>query len=116
MQPGNRHQVTGALNQSLSAWEHRIFQVFFFFFRVYLLLAVLGLRCSGWASSSCGKRGFSSLQREVSRCGDFSCCGAQALGILASVVAARWLSDSEARGIFPDQGLNPGPLQWQADS
>ena len=31
MQPGNRHLVTGALNYSLSAWEHRIFQVFFFF-------------------------------------------------------------------------------------
>ena len=33
-----------------------------------------------------------------------------------SVVAAHGLSCSAARGILPDQGLNPCPLHWQADS
>ena len=58
------------------------------------------LRCGVWAS----------------HCGGFSCCGAQALGARASVVVAQGLSCSAACGIFPDQGLNPCPLHWQADS
>ena len=33
-----------------------------------------------------------------------------------SVVVAHGLSCSAARGIFPDQGSNPCPLHWQADS
>ena len=33
-----------------------------------------------------------------------------------SVVAAHGPSCSVACGIFPDQGLNPCPLHWQADS
>ena len=34
----------------------------------------------------------------------------------ASVVVANGLSCSVASGIFPDQELNPCPLQWQVDS
>ena len=61
----------------------------------------------------------------ASHCGGFSCCGAQALGARASVVAARGLSSCGSRalecrlsscGIFPDQGSNPCPLHWQVDS
>ena len=33
-----------------------------------------------------------------------------------SVVVAHGPSRSAARGIFPDQGSNPCPLHWQADS
>ena len=33
-----------------------------------------------------------------------------------SAVVAHGLSCSAARGIFPDQGSNPCPLHWQADS
>ena len=33
-----------------------------------------------------------------------------------SVFVAHGLSRSAACGIFPDQGLNPCPLHWQADS
>ena len=33
-----------------------------------------------------------------------------------SVVVAHGLSCSVACGIFPDQGSNPYPLHWQADS
>ena len=34
----------------------------------------------------------------------------------ASVVVAHWLSCSTTCGIFLDQGSNPCPLHWQADS
>ena len=33
-----------------------------------------------------------------------------------SVIVAHWPSCSAACGIFPDQGSNPCPLHWQADS
>ena len=33
-----------------------------------------------------------------------------------SAIVAHGPSRSAARGIFPDQGLNPCPLHWQADS
>ena len=58
----------------------------------------------------------------------FSCCGARALGMRAPVVVARGLqstgsavvvhgpSCSAACGLFPDQGSNPCPLNWQVDS
>ena len=49
----------------------------------YLFLAALGLCCCAWAFSSCGVR--------ASHCSGFSCCGAQALGVRASVVVARGL-------------------------
>ena len=60
--------------------------------------------------------GYSSLQ-----CAGFSLrwllllrsMGARRAG---SVVVGRRLSCSAACGIFPDQGLNPCPLHWQADS
>ena len=32
-----------------------------------------------------------------------------------STAVAHRLSCPQARGIFPDQGLNPGPQHWQAD-
>ena len=71
-------------------------------------MAVLGLRFCARASSSCGKRG--------------------PLPIAASPVAEHRLqmrrlsnrgsgpSCSAACGILPDQGSNPCPLHWQADS
>ena len=37
-------------------------------------------------------------------------------GMWASVVVAHWLSCPAAREIFLDQGSNPCPLHWQADS
>ena len=79
--------------------------------------------CSGFflvSTSSCGVR--------ASHCSGFSCCGAQALGTQASEVAALrlWntgsvavthgLNCSAACGIFPDQGLDPSLLHWQAAS
>ena len=64
----------------------------------------------------------------ASHCRGLSCSGAQALGTRASVVAAHGLqsassvvvahglSCSTACGILLDQGPNPRPLHWQADS
>ena len=52
-----------------------IFFYLFIYLFIYLFLAALGLRCCARASHF----------------GDFSCCGAQALGAQASVVVAHWL-------------------------
>ena len=53
---------------------------------------------------------------QASLCGDFSCCGAPALGAQASVVVAHGLSCPKACGIFPGHRLIPCPLYGQADS
>ena len=65
---------------------------------------------------------------QASHCPGFSCCRAQVLGHMGSVVTAsgtsstgsldvaHWLSCSVACGLFPDQGLSLCPLHWQADS
>ena len=60
---------------------------------IYLFLAALGLRCCTWAFSSCGERGL--LFRcgaWASHCSGFSCGGARALVVWASVVVALELS------------------------
>ena len=101
--------------------------ILFFFFLINLFiyfLAVLGLHCCAWAFSSCGKQGLLFVAVRGLLIAVVSlCCGAQALGMRAAVVVARGLSSvarglscSAACGIFPDQGLNPCPLHWQADS
>ena len=45
-----------------------------------------------------------------------SCCRSTGSRRAGSVVVAHRLSCSAAFGIFPDQGPNPCPLHWQADS
>ena len=95
--------------------------LFFFFKDLFILLidwliAMLGLRFCARAFSSCGKQGHSS-----SRCAGLSLLwplllrstGSRRAG---SVVVVHGPSCSAACGIFPDQGLNPCPLHWQADS
>ena len=76
---------------------------------------------------------FSSCSGQASHCGGFSGCRAWTLGAGMSVVVAcglsshrlwstgslvlaHWLSCFTACGIFPDWGLNPRLLHWQADS
>ena len=90
------------------------FVCLFFVLFIYLFLAVLGLRFCARAFSSCGKRGPLSIMVRGP------------LTIAASLVAehrlqARRLSSCGSRaqllrGILPDQGSNPCPLHWQADS
>ena len=63
-------------------------------------MAVLGLRCCAWAFSSCGAQGLLfHCGVQASHCGGFSCCGAQALGVRASVVVARGLSSCGSRAL-----------------
>jgi len=92
------------------------------FFKICLLyhlfLAVQGLCCCMWAFSNCREQGLLSscgagLLTAVAPLG-----GAWALVLvhMGSGVVAHGLSCSTARGIFPDQGLNPFLLHWQEDS
>ena len=83
---------------------------------IYLFLAVLGLRFCARAFSSCGKQGPLFIG-----CTGLSLSQALLLRSTASrrtgsVVVAHGPSCSAACGIFPDQGSNPCPLHWQADS
>ena len=87
---------------------------FFFFFKylfIYLFMAVLGLRFCARAFSSCGKWGplFIAVRGPLL----LRSTGSRRTG---SVIVAHGPSCSAARGIFPDQGSNPCPLHWQADS
>ena len=80
-------------------------------------MAALGLRCCSQAFSSCDKWGLLFVVVHVLLIAVASLgCGAWALGAWASVVVAHGLSCSVAWGIFPDEGSNPCPLHWQADS
>ena len=84
--------------------------IFFYFWLCWVFVSVLGL------SPVAASGGHSSL-----RCAGLSLSrplllwstGSRRAG---SVVVAHGLSCSAACGIFPDQGSNPCPLHWQADS
>ena len=67
---------------------------------LWLLLRSMGYRC--WGFSSCGTRASVVVAH-----------GPQSTG---SVLVAHEISCCAACGIFPDQGSNPCPLHWQADS
>ena len=69
---------------------------------IYLGLAGLGLCCCAQAFSSCGEQGLLSSGgggAQVSHCGGFSRCKAQALEPVGSVAMAHGLSSSVACGI-----------------
>ena len=102
---------------------HCVFCFFFNFF-IYLFLAVLGLRFMRGPSLATASGGHSS-----SRCGDRSSSRCAGLSLsrplpsrgtgsrrAGSVAVAHGPSCSAACGIFPDQGSDPCPLHWQADS
>ena len=74
----------------------------------YLFLAALDLVAARGLFSS-GDTG--ALVLVASLVGEQRLWGAQ-----ASVVVAHRLCCPTACGIFPDQGSNPCPLRWQADS
>ena len=91
----------------------------FYFWLCWVFVAVRGL------FSSCNERGLlfvvvrELLIAVASRCRawalehtGFSSCGTWA----PETVVAHGLSCSAACGVFPDQGSNPCPLHWQADS
>ena len=119
-------------------WFASIFFLIIFFFLnfIYLFLAALGLRCCTRALSSCGQQGLlfvvvhGLLIVVASPAAEhrLQAHGLQQLWHEGSVVVARGFqstgsaavahepSCSAACGIFPDQGSNPCPLHWQADS
>ena len=90
----------------------------FFFFNlfIYLFLAVLGLRFCARAFSNCGKRGplFIAVRGLLTVAASLVAEHRLQTRRLSSV--AHGPSCSAACGIFPDQGSNPCPLHWQADS
>ena len=90
-----------------------ILTVIFFFFN---FLAVLGLRFCARAFSGCGKQGplFIAVRGPLTIAA--SLVGSTGSRRADSVVVAHGPSCSAACGIFPDQGLIPCPLHWQADS
>ena len=92
-------------------------QLFFCFcFLIYLFLAVLGLCFCARAFSSCSERGplFIAVRGPLTIAA--SLVGSTGSRRAGSVVVVHGPSCSVACGIFPDQGSNPCPLHWQADS
>ena len=94
-----------------------------FFLNFIYIQAALGLCCCALAFSSCGERGllFVVVRGLLIAVASLVEHGLQARGLqqmwcAGSVVWAHGLSCSAACGIFPDQGSNPCPLHWQADS
>ena len=77
-------------------------------------MAVLGLRFC--ARAFCSFCGFSSGGHSSSWHAGLSLSRPLLLRSTGSAVVAHGPSCSAACGIFPDEGLNPCPLHWQADS
>ena len=77
---------------------------------------MLGLRFCARAFSSCGEWGplFIAVRGPLTVAA--SLVGSTGSRRAGSVIVAQGPSRSAACGIFPDQGLNPCPLHWQADS
>ena len=64
--------------------------ILFIYLFIYLFLSTLGLHCCMRAFSSCSERGLLFIVVcGLSHCGGFSCYGAWALGVWASVVVCR---------------------------
>ena len=84
--------------------------LFIYFWLCWVFVSVRGLSpvaaSGGHSSSRCAGL---SLPRSL----PLQSTGSRRAG---SVVVAHGLSCSVACGIFPDQGSNPCPLHWQADS
>ena len=87
-----------------------IYLFIFYFWLCWVFISVRGLSLvaasGGHSSSRCAGL---SLSRPL----PLRSTGSRRAG---SVVVAHGLSCSAACGIFPDQGSNPCPLHWQADS
>ena len=97
----NCGRINSCCDTTFSLW-------YFFFWLCWLFVSVWGLSLvaasGGHSSSRCA--GLS-----LSRPHLLQSTGSRRAG---SVVVAHGPSCSAARGIFPDQGLNPCPLHWQA--
>ena len=84
---------------------------------------MLGLRLCARAFSSCGKWGplliaVGATPHRGARTSHYRSLSLRSTGSrrAGSIIVAHGPSRSAACGIFPDQGSNPRPLHWQADS
>ena len=82
---------------------------FFFLVFIYLFMAALGPRLCARALPSCGSH-------PSSRCTGLPLPRPLPLQSTGSAIVAHGPSRSAACGILPDQGPNPCPPHWQADS
>ena len=114
------------LRKKLLIWDlhkEQLHFAFFYFFLIYLLLAILGPCCYPQAFSGCGEWALlSSCRVRASHLSSFS-GRAWALGHAAfsscssqTLVLVHRLSCSVAQGIFSDMGSNPWLLRGQRDS
>ena len=89
---------------------------FFFIIIIFLFMAVLGLHFCVRAFFSCGKQGplFIAVRGPLTIAASLFAEHSLQMRRLSSV--AHGPRCSVACGIFPDQGSNPCPLHWQADS
>ena len=84
------------------------------FLKLFLVLGCAGSSLLHTAFSSCSKRLLLFAESRLWACG-FSSCNLRAL-VASLVGVVHGLGCTAARGIFLDQGLNPRPLHWQANS
>ena len=89
---GTIYHFATAFGKNLSQRSMSIYITLFIFY-LFILLAVLGLRCCTWA--------FLQLQRAGATlcCGEWVSCGAQALGVPASVAVAHGLSSCGSQAL-----------------
>ena len=105
------HSSDFFLQTCLTFFLNLFIYLFIYFWLCWVSVSVRGLSpvaaSGGHSSSRCV--GILSLSRPLPLRSTGSRCA-------GSVVVPHGLSCSAACGIFPDQGSNPCPLHWQADS
>ena len=86
---------------TVSLLKHSVSIFFFNFINLltYLILAALGLRCCMQAFSGCGERGLLFVAVRGLLITVASRCGARALGVQATVVAAHGLNSCGSRAL-----------------
>ena len=87
-----------------------LFNLFIYFWLCWVFVSVRGLSL---VAASGGHSSLRCAGLSLSRPLLLRSTGSRRAG---SVVVAHRLSCSAACGVFPDQGSNPCPLHWQADS
>ena len=105
-----RNSGIGVQRPVFCVFLNKFIYLFIYFWRSWVFVSVRGLSLvavsGGHSSSRCAGL---SLSRPLL----LRSTGSRRTG---SVVVAHGLSCYAACGIFPDQGSNPCPLHWQADS
>ena len=111
--PGGCQHLGGGKNEELLFFFNFIYLFIYLFIYFWLCWVFVSVRGLSLVAASGG--------HSSSRCAGLSLSGPLLLRSTGfkragSVVVAHGPSCSMACGIFPDQGSNPCPLHWQADS